>query len=673
MTIFTCTHSRSNKKFECQTFLSMKRFICVAFILLTTPCLAQTTKRLDGEISQQEYSLASEMKIFYDLSTLPRYSDRTFSAQVSSYDTTWKNDDGFSGKYSFLKRNVDSTLLLFDAKGSGVINRIWTPTPTNDTLDFYIDEDRPTFSIRFSDLFSGKEFPFVTPLCGNQLGGFYCYLPIPFSKSCKIILRGKKIQFHQIQYKLYPEGSTVNRFSLPLNNEEREALKKIATLWNKQDRSVQDFYKEKYLKRSEQVDIPGRKSSVVFQTNEGGRIVGIAISPSEAFEGLQKDVDIKVTWDNEKYPAIFCPVADFFGYAFGSISMQSLLLGTERNTNYCYFPMPFDNSAKIELINRGLVKKSVEVTIWYSGTKRSLKEEGKFYAAWNRNINPPVRKPHTFLDIKGRGHYVATILQAQGAKAGMTIFFEGDDSTAIDGTFRMHGTGSEDYFNGGWYAMLDRWDNKMSLPLHGALDYSLPFSRTGGYRLFLTDRMSFEKSFYHSIEHGPVGNNFPVDYSSIGLYYADQSAPFSVIPTTKLTSVFLPDTLILYPQLMDFNFFGNMDVKTSWKYGTGGESYFFKGTSDSWIRILLTGIPHGSYRLLMDVQKKENGCAFSVWQRQTQISEWISTFQKEEEHVKGLYIAEVDIADFKNTITLRFKVEDKRDNLLLHRVILVSK
>ena len=159
----------------------------------------------------------------------------------------------------------------------------------------------------------------------------------------------------------------------------------------------------------------------------------------------------------------------------------------------------------------------------------------------------------------------------------MTLFFEGDDSTAIDGEFRMHGTGSEDYFNGGWYALLDRWDDKMSLPLHGSLDYSLPFARTGGYRLFLSDKMSFEKSFYHSIEHGPVGNSFPVDYTSVSFYYAEAGAKQESLPDDKSTGVFLPDTLIIYPQLMDFNFAGNMDVKTSWKYRTGEGELFFYG------------------------------------------------------------------------------------------------
>ena len=90
----------------------------------------------------------------------------------------------------------------------------------------------------------------------------------------------------------------------------------------------------------------------------------------------------------------------------------------------------------------------------------------------------------------------------------MTLFFEGDDSTYVDNKMRLHGTGSEDYYNGGWYALLDRWDRGNSLPIHGCLDYSLPMGRTGGYRFFLSDKMSYEKEIYHGMEHGEVNNNF---------------------------------------------------------------------------------------------------------------------------------------------------------------------
>ena len=625
---------------------------------------------------EKEYSLASELKVFYDVTSLPKYFENTFDAQVSSYDTTWKNDDGFNGTYSFLKRNADSTLLIFDVKGSGVITRIWTPTPTEDTLDFFIDSERPTFSVKFSDLFSAKQFPFIAPLCGNQLGGFYCYLPIPFQKSCKIISRGKRIQFHQIQYRLYAEGAKVTPFSMKLSEREKQSLVKIDSLLNKNERSVYDFYSGKILESQKHIELNSGESEIAFEANDGGRILGFTFQPAQIFEGMSKAIDLRITWDSESNPAVFCPVADFFGYAFGTSSMQSLLLGTKDDMNYCYFPMPFDESAKIEIIRRaGDVSKApikLDVKVWYAHEERNPESEGKFYAHWNNN-KPEKGKHHQFLDVKGKGHYVGTILQSQGLKAGMTLFFEGDDSTAIDGNFRMHGTGSEDYFNGGWYALLDRWDGRMSLPLHGALDYSLPFARTGGYRLFLSDKMSFQNSFYHSIEHGPVGSAFPVEYTSVAFYYSDTPPTSGPTPHNDPNAVTFLDTLIIYPQLMDYNIASSVAIKTTWQYGTGGESYFFTVGDESWLRISLKDIPQGSYRMLFDIHKRPDGCTFSVWQRQTQRSPWISTHQSSEERVKDLYVCDLDIKDFQNTVTLRFDPDLQKNSLLLHRLTLIKK
>src|SRR5687768_13446044 len=102
--------------------------------------------------SQQVISTADELNEFADLSRLPLYRSGTSLNQVSTYDREGKNDDGFSGKYSFIRRNADSSLVMFEAKGPGVINRIWTPTPTEDTLDFYVDDS--VFAIKYSDLFS---------------------------------------------------------------------------------------------------------------------------------------------------------------------------------------------------------------------------------------------------------------------------------------------------------------------------------------------------------------------------------------------------------------------------------------------------------------------------------------------------------------------------------------
>jgi hypothetical protein len=654
-----------------------KSFLILIAGICLTSCITNQPDISDKHILK-EHSLQEELRALYDLSSLPEYLDSAYCAQVSSYDTTGNNNDGFNGTYSFLRRNQDGSLVIFDQKGSGVINRIWTPTPTEDTLDFFIDDTlRPTFSICYRDLFSGKKYPFIGPLCGNQLGGYYSYLPIPFSSGCRIVCRGQIMQFHQIQYRLYEDGSAVIPFNLSLSSEEKESLKKIASLWNKENRTVFDFYSNKLSEKSGQFDIrPGEKATVL-ELNHGGRIAGIEIYPAKSFEGLAKNMDIKITWDDEKNPAIYCPLADFFGYAFGKPSMQSLLLGSHENRNYCYFPMPFDSKAKIELvyrINSKVTQSAVNVSykVWYMNDPRDANEEGKFYAKWTKNIKSTSGHPHVFLKVKGKGHYVGTVLQAQGLQAGMTYFFEGDDSASIDGKYRIHGTGSEDYFNGGWYAMMDRWDGPLSLPLHGALDYSLPFCRTGGYRFYISDKLSYEASFYMSIEHGPSGNRFPVDYTSLALYYSDTPADEITKPTNELSSVYIPDTLIIYPQLMNYNMFGNMIVKTTWKYGTGGETYLFSPGDDSWLRISLADIPPDNYSLFFDVMKEPFGCDFSVWQRQTQVSDWISTNNIEEVRDNLHYVCDVTHLDFINTITLRFRTGKKGSSLVLNRIVLVK-
>jgi len=655
--------------------MEMKYLPAVCLILILIGCQNHKGDFSEKGNTKLSYSLAEELKVFHDIRSLPSFFDSTFTSQFSSYDTTWNNDDGFSGRYSFIQRNEDSTLVIFDVKGSGVITRIWTPTPTDDTLDFYIDNgNHPPLSIKYSDLFSGKQYPFVAPLCGNQLGGFYCYLPIPFAEGCRIVSRGKKLQFHQIQYRLYPANATVKSFNTELTSDEKEALEKISTLWNKKDRTTRDFYPEELTESTGTFELRPGEVKDVFNIRRPGRLMGIELGPVSVFEGLRRSLVIKITWDHEAIPAVYCPVADFFGYAFGKPSMQSLLIGSTAEKNYCYFPMPFDSDAKIELIYLGGGSEgSVTITsrVWYSENGRDEINEGKFYSNWNKVAKSEKGKPHVFLDVQGRGHYVGTILQAQGMKAGMTYFFEGDDSTSVDGDFRLHGTGSEDYFNGGWYAMMDRWEGTMSLPLHGALDYSLPFCRTGGYRLFLSDKISYDKNFYHSIEHGPVRNQFPVDYTSLGFYYSDKPMDKVAELSPELVKVYVPDTLVVYPQLMDYNIFGDIDVKTTWKYGTGGETYFFTPGGDSWLRISLKDIPYGTYSLYFDIMKEPFGCDFSLWQRQTAVSDWISTYSKAEERKLDLYVGDIDVEDFKNTLTLRFRPQDEKKTMVLNRVMLI--
>ncbi|MEP7144338.1 MAG: glycoside hydrolase family 172 protein [Ferruginibacter sp.] len=620
---------------------------------------------LQAASQQHHINVATELYKLSSPDDLPKYEENNFVHQFSSYDTTGNNDDGFSGKYSFIRKNPDSSLVLFEMKGSGVVNRIWTPTPNEDTLDFYFSaSNTPSFSIKFSDLFSGKIYPFTLPLCGNQLGGYYCYFPIPYHDGCKIVTRGKNMQFYQIQCRQYPDAANVQNFHPALSKAEMAACKRLGLSWAQSfDPSVGDDLSLKRIHTDTTIAAGG--AITLASVTNGGRIVGIKLKPAEAFAGLQKQIDIRISWDDEKYPAVYAPVADFFGYAFGKTSMQSLLLGSAENISYCYFPMPFDSKAKIELIYRPLENEKVVepmriiADVFISAKKRDKEKEGRFYAYWNKEANCPLGKPFEFLKGNGKGHYVATILQAQGRNPGMTLFFEGDDVTNIDGQMTMHGTGSEDYFNGGWYALLDRWDRKMSLPLHGSLDYSLPFARTGGYRLFLPDKMTFEKSINHTIEHGPENNNIPVDYTSVAMYYASAQVNRSQLPANELTTVYVPDTMMVYRQLMEFSFDGTFTMD--------GNSFIARNGGH--LKVGLSDIPHGNYQLYADGETSDDGATISLWQRQTRISDNISFFSSGKIR-KKIYLGDIAIDEFRNSITIHFNADENK-KVNIERLILI--
>ena len=505
--------------------------------------------------SDQQVSVITALEKLLEIGRLPLYEESSGVRQVSSFDREGGNNDGFEGRWSYLRKNADGSLVIFEAEGGGVIERIWTPTPTDDTLDFYFDgAQQPSWSVKFRDLFTGKQYPFLGPLSGQSVGGFYTYLPIPYAKGCRIVFRGKKLLFYQVQYREYAQEVRIETFRPQFGYQEKRLLERVNVLWGKAAVNHSDHYGggSKVVEK-EQVLKPG-KSVVLARLTGGGRVTGIEIGPAHLFENSRNDIDLRIRWDDEKQPAVQVPVADFFGYAFGSRSMQSLLAGVKANTAYCYIPMPFDREATVELVYRGgkgAKPVNIQSRVYHDPEPRDPGREGRFYAHWKKE-RPPLGAPYVFLEGKGKGHYIGTLLQGQATTyEHFTEFFEGDDSTVIDGVKALQGTGSEDYFNGGWYAQPGGWVERKSAPLHGCLDYSLPFSRTGGYRFYLSDKLPFRQQFYHSIEHGPERNNREVEYRSVALYYAAGPIAESPVPGNTGSAVFVPDTLSFYTRLMD--------------------------------------------------------------------------------------------------------------------------
>jgi len=108
---------------------------------------------------------------------------------VSSYDRSGDNDDGFSGAYSFIRKE-EGGLVIADLQGPGVITRIHLPSPTDEMIEFYFDgESSPRIRRMIPELFNGTHAPFLSPLVGAGVGGRYSYVPLPFERSCKILVK----------------------------------------------------------------------------------------------------------------------------------------------------------------------------------------------------------------------------------------------------------------------------------------------------------------------------------------------------------------------------------------------------------------------------------------------------------------------------------------------------
>ncbi|HOW69536.1 MAG TPA: DUF2961 domain-containing protein [Phycisphaerae bacterium] len=463
----------------------------------------------------------------YRLDRLPMFKDSVKVASVSSYDRSGGNDDGFSGKYSFVRKEADG-LVLADLKGPGIVYRLWTPTPTDDVFGFYFDgEEAPRIEVKFREIFMGKQAPFVSPLVGFGAGGFYCYVPLPYQKSLKVLAKAQKIQFYQINYATYPDGAPVKSFDPKPSPEYLAHQEKACKLFGSSGLDISplgspagafpaDHAVSAVLK-------PGA-SATLFETDRGGRIVGLRIGPMSQLGGKARDVLLKVTWNGTSGPAILCPVGDFFGSAWGRPAMTGLMLGTRNDEGYCYFPMPFEKSAKVELVSERRDGGAIGVTghVVVAAVPRAA-DEGRFYALWRRE-NPTTKgEPFTFIDTPGRGHLVGCLIQAQGEQPGGTLFFEGDDQTWLDGELTIHGTGSEDFFNGGWYDVPGRWDQRRSFPLSGCLDYLKHLGRTGAYRFMLTDAYAYRKSLRQCIEHGGDKNSEQGDYAGLTLLYSENA------------------------------------------------------------------------------------------------------------------------------------------------------
>jgi hypothetical protein len=468
-------------------------------------------------------------------------------AQWSSYDRKSRYDEA-TGKYVDWAANGDGQgvirtegdqIVMAEMKGPGCIWRIWSAAPGKGHVKIYLDDQKePVIDLPFSAYFDGKHVPLNYPSLSYNLGdvhssGQNLYLPIPYQKSCKVVAdKGWGNYFH-FNYASYPAGTTLPTFSAALAAKHADQLKSVDGFFAKQLGSDPAGKRPGQETLTQSVAVAPGQTARVAKIDGARAITSLWVKTKFAnrqdeMSGLRK-MALRITWDGQSKPAVWCPLGDFFGTAPGVNLYKTLLTGMTDQGFYSYWYMPFASSAVIELVNEDTAARNVEFEITHSPLGRPFEGLGHFHTKWHRDTVelPKDRWPDwLMLQTQGRGRFCGVTLHVWNPRGGW--WGEGDEKFFVDGekfpsTF---GTGSEDYFG---YA----WGNPhlFEKPYHAQTMTENNKGHQSLLRWHFVDNVPFQKSFEGCIEKY-FRNNRGTLYACTARWYLspDGVDPYESVP-----------------------------------------------------------------------------------------------------------------------------------------------
>lgn len=455
----------------------------------------------------------------------------------SSYDRTGGNNDGFKGTYSKLREEAGSSVLA-EVSGPGILQRIWFTHSVMDhagLLDrkgehirIYLDgHDQPALDVPLEDLLTGRLRRFPRPLVGEGSGGYVSYVPIAFQNGCKVVVDGLGVRFYQMNFLSLPAAVAVSSFRAEATQQEQADLDQAVRLWSHPG-ELAALGRNGADRADYAVDAIAR-TSLTFALPDGPRTIrSLEVQPTAETADAWRRARLRLIWDADdaETAGVDAPLGYAFGQAFGSAPYASLLVGQTASGWYLHAPMPYRRSARLRLDTEQPIRGTVRVL-----TTLKVDPGAGFFRAHYTEALPT--QPHVdfpFLNLEGRGHYAGVFLATEG-RAELPLWLEGDDRFTVDGQLAIHGTGTEDYFNGGWYAVEGRLSRPATYPSHGVPVYGKQgaFMRAALYRWHVADPVPFVHAIAAGIEHGEV-NTSPADYRAAVFWYSDRPGSGRAVP-----------------------------------------------------------------------------------------------------------------------------------------------
>lgn len=437
-------------------------------------------------------------------------------AQWSSYDRASRYDEA-TGKYvnwganndgpQFIRRE-GTRQVMAEMEGPGCIWRIWSAMAEKGHVAIYLDgSDRPALDMPFADYFDGKHAPFGYAQLSYDLKdqgsrGQNLYLPIPYQKSCKIVADEGWGRYFQFTYRTYPKGTQLPTFSVKLAADNAAAIARVNDFLADRVGADPAGARPGQETVARDVELAGGQSARVAELAGPRAITAVhakvAIEDREAQMAALRELVLKISWDAQAKPAVWCPLGDFFGTAPGINVYKSLVTGMTPEGFYAYWYMPFGEKAVVELANEGAASRRVGLEIVHAPLGRAWEGLGHFHARWHRDtetVSDDRFPDWLMLRTEGRGRFCGVMLHVWNPRGGW--WGEGDEKFFVDGEKfpSTIGTGSEDYFGYAWCC-----PNLFQRAYHAQTMTQNNRGHQSVLRWHVVDNVPFQKSFEACIE-----------------------------------------------------------------------------------------------------------------------------------------------------------------------------
>lgn len=480
----------------------------------------------------------------FRLDLLPFLRNGEETHQFSSYD---RAGDNYDAEYLSLYTEANGECVIFDAMGPGCLYRhhmnIWHDHEIYKGINiryYFDDELQPTIDMDVSVFFS-SENPlgfFQLPLAFDGKDRFrVLYHPMFFKRRLKVCLSAepggggtvpmpwtgrynelpnRRNHWYEYTYQLYSEDTGLDSWTPSTGRSVMPALLKAVDTGNEGSDPKPTLGNRRETKARK---VKAGQTVTFWKTSrKGGSIAAlhIKIDPADDVDTLFNSW-LKITFDQASSPQIEAPFGCFFGAYRTSLqsSYAALPLGYSNGEGYCYFPMPYWESAVLEIENRGREIVSVTATVDYKpASAMSYPEQycGYLHAHYNREDPRIEGKDYTYLETNGCGQVVGHVVMRWNTS------MEEDERTYFDGsrTPWIIGEGFEDDHDMGWGLQ------NLTQPLFGAI--SAKGGAGGVYRFLLPDMYCFSSGIKYG--HQTYGPHSPLGHEGMYQVGTEESVAF---------------------------------------------------------------------------------------------------------------------------------------------------